>query len=42
MVNLTTAEFDAPIIDGGVVVPDVVGLGVNPILDTLGEPVASY
>ena len=42
MVNLTTAEFDAPIVDGGVVVPDVVGLGVKPILDTLGDPVASY
>ena len=42
MVKLTTADFNAPIINGGVIAPDVPGLGVSPRLDVLGTPVASY
>ena len=42
MVSLTTAGFDAPIIDGGVTAPDGAGLGITPDLDVLGAPVARY
>ena len=42
MVNLKTAAFDAPIINGGAVAPDVPGLGVAPDMDVLGAPVAVY
>ncbi|MDZ7828217.1 MAG: mandelate racemase/muconate lactonizing enzyme family protein [Halofilum sp. (in: g-proteobacteria)] len=37
-----TATFDAPIADGGVMVPDVPGLGIEVDRDVLGEPVALY
>lgn len=37
-----TAAFDAPIANGGVVVPDVPGLGIEVDRDVLGEPVARY
>ncbi len=42
MVSLTTAEFDAPIKDGGVTAPDVPGLAIAPDMDVLGNPVAIY
>ena len=42
MVSVTTAEFDAPILDGGVVAPNVPGLGVAPDRRVLGDPIAVY
>ncbi|MCE2517818.1 MAG: mandelate racemase/muconate lactonizing enzyme family protein [Alphaproteobacteria bacterium] len=42
MVSLTTAGFDAPVENGGAMVPDAPGLGVTPDLDVLGDPVAQY
>ena len=42
MVSLTTASFDAPIINGGVVAPQAVGLGIEPVMESLGSPIASY
>lgn len=39
MVSVETADFDAPITDGGVLVPDRPGLGLDVHLDRLGEPV---
>lgn len=39
MVSVETADFDAPITDGGVVVPDRPGLGVDVHVDKLGAPV---
>lgn len=42
MVSVSTAAFDAPILDGGAIAPDAPGLGVTPDLDVLGAPVATY
>lgn len=42
MVTIQTAEFDAPIVDGGVLPPDEPGLGVTINRDILGEPVSSW
>lgn len=42
MVTLTTAQFNAPIKDGGAIVPPESGLGVTPDLDVLGAPISSY
>ncbi|MGR3838744.1 MAG: mandelate racemase/muconate lactonizing enzyme family protein [Cognatishimia sp.] len=42
MVTIQTAEFDAPIVDGGVLPPDAPGLGVTINRDILGEPVSSW
>ncbi len=42
MVTLTTAAFDAPVMDGGAQAPDAPGLGVTPDLEVLGQPIASY
>ncbi|MEM7214529.1 MAG: mandelate racemase/muconate lactonizing enzyme family protein [Pseudomonadota bacterium] len=42
MIGLVTAEFDAPIENGGCQAPEVPGLGVTPDIDVLGEPVAVY
>lgn len=42
MVSVSTAEFDAPIVDGGIRAPDGPGLGVTPKMDVLGNPVATY
>jgi L-alanine-DL-glutamate epimerase-like enolase superfamily enzyme len=42
MVTQRTAAFDAPINDGGAVVPDCVGLGIIPDMDVMGSPVAVY
>lgn len=39
VVGVETADFDAPIIDGGILVPDRPGLGLTVHLDRLGEPV---
>ncbi len=36
------AEFDASIVDGGVVAPNEPGLGVHPDMSVLGVPVATY
>ncbi|WP_116473912.1 mandelate racemase/muconate lactonizing enzyme family protein [Zobellella maritima] len=38
MVAITTADFDAPIIDGGVLVPNSPGLGISVHHDVLGQP----
>jgi len=42
MVALPTAEFDAPVVDGGVIAPDAPGLGLEINTEKLGEPVASW
>ena len=42
MVTLTTAEFDAPVKDGGVLPPMAPGLGVAVNRDVLGDPVARW
>lgn len=42
MVAESTANFNAPIKSGGAEAPDVPGLGVEPTLDVLGDPVAVY
>ena len=42
MVSVTTADGDFPVVEGRVVAPDVPGLGVEPRLDVLGPPVATY
>jgi L-alanine-DL-glutamate epimerase-like enolase superfamily enzyme len=42
MVAQSTAKFDAPIMNGGAVAPDCVGLGVFPDMDVMGDPVAVY
>ena len=42
MVSLQTATFDVAIENGGVMAPKLPGLGIEPKIDVLGEPVASY
>jgi L-alanine-DL-glutamate epimerase-like enolase superfamily enzyme len=42
MVSLTTAQFDAPIKNGGASAPYVAGLGVTPDMGVMGTPVAVY
>ena len=42
MVTLQTAEFDAPVTDGGVLAPQVPGLGLSVNRETLGDPVAIW
>lgn len=42
MVSIQTAEFDAPIVDGGVIVPNKPGLGITVDEDLLGSPVAVW
>ena len=42
MVSLTTADFDAPIQNGGVQAPNVAGLGVTPHVKMMGSPLAVY
>lgn len=42
MVSIHTAEFDAPIVDGGVIVPNKPGLGITVDEDLLGSPVAVW
>lgn len=42
MYTTITAQFDAPIADGGVIVPDAPGLGLTVDRNVLGEPVARY
>ncbi|MFI7960102.1 enolase C-terminal domain-like protein, partial [Acinetobacter baumannii] len=42
MVSIHTAEFDAPIVDGGVMVPNKPGLGITVDEDLLGSPVAVW
>jgi L-alanine-DL-glutamate epimerase-like enolase superfamily enzyme len=42
MVTTSIANFDAPITDGGVMAPLAPGLGIQPNLDTLGDPVATF
>jgi L-alanine-DL-glutamate epimerase-like enolase superfamily enzyme len=42
MVSLATAQFDAPIKDGGACAPAVAGLGVSPDIAVMGVPVAVY
>lgn len=42
MVTLETARFDAPVRDGGVLVPDAPGLGIAVDRDVLGDPVAAW
>ena len=39
---VSTASFDAPVNDGGVMAPEASGLGLVPNLDVLGDPVATY
>lgn len=42
MVSVTTAAFDAPIVNGGVQAPNLPGLGIAPDLNVLGSPIAIY
>ena len=42
MVTVRTAFFDAPVIDGGVLVPDSPGLGVTINADLFGQPLVVY
>lgn len=42
MVTLKTAEFDAPVKDGGVLVPHAPGLGITVDRDLMGEPQAVW
>lgn len=42
MVSLETAQFDAPMRNGGVLVPDVPGLGITVDREVLGAPVHSW
>jgi L-alanine-DL-glutamate epimerase-like enolase superfamily enzyme len=42
MVTLETAQFDAPVRDGGVLVPDAPGLGITVNRNVLGDPVAAW
>ncbi len=42
MVSVETADFDAPVQDGGVRAPSLPGLGITPRLEVLGAPVAVY
>lgn len=42
MVTLVTADFDAPVADGGVVAPRAPGLGITVRREVLGEPVARW
>ena len=42
MVSIRTAEFNCQMQDGGVQAPALPGLGVDPEMDVLGQPVASY
>ena len=42
MVSVSTAQFEAPIKDGGVIAPDAPGLGVTPDYSVIGAPVAVY
>ena len=42
MVTLETAEFDAPVTDGGVLTPMSPGLGITVKRDVLGDPVATW
>lgn len=42
MVTRVTAAFDAPIVDGGVRVPDVPGLGITINRDVIGNPVLTW
>lgn len=39
MVTTVTAAFDCPVENGGVMAPDMPGLGITPDLSVLGEPV---
>ena len=42
MVTLQTADFDAPVLDGGVLAPLAPGLGITMHRDILGDPVATW
>lgn len=42
MVSITTAQFDAPVKNGGVTAPDAPGLGLTVDRELLGEPVARW
>lgn len=42
MVTVQTAQFDAPVVDGGVIAPDAAGLGLTVDRAQLGDPVAVY
>lgn len=42
MINASAAAFDAPVKNGGVEAPSLPGLGVEPKMNVLGDPVATY
>ena len=42
MVSLSVADIDAPLQDGGILAPELPGLGVTINHDVLGDPVASW
>ena len=42
MVTIETAKFDAPVQNGGIIAPNVAGLGITVDRDAMGDPVAVY
>ena len=42
MISTRIAAFDALVINGGAIVPDIPGLGVTPDPSAIGTPVAVY
>lgn len=42
MVSIETAQFDAPVEQGGVLVPDAPGLGITVNRDLMGDPLAQW
>ncbi len=42
MVKLNTAEFNVPIVNGGVIAPNIPGLGIKPDLSVIGNPIVNY
>lgn len=41
MVTAQLAQFDAPVVDGGVMAPDTPGLGISVDIETLGQPLGA-
>jgi len=42
MMSIETAQFDAPVEQGGVIVPDAPGLGITVNRDLMGDPLAKW
>lgn len=42
MIDISVANLDAPVMDGGVTAPTTPGLGITPDMRVLGDPIATY